>query len=71
MLASMIMFPMLERKWEKRQKEKYEIKRQKRYKEYIDSKVREIDKIMNTLDIQVTNNMNRTKENEKRKDFKN
>ena len=47
MLASMIMFPMLERSWEKRQKEKYEKKRQKRYKEYIDSKVSEIDKIMN------------------------
>ena len=46
MLLSMLLFPMLERNWEKRQKIKYEQKRQKRYKEYIDSKVKEIDRIM-------------------------
>lgn len=46
MLLSMLLFPMLERKWEKKQKEKYEKKRQKKYREYIDSKIKEIDKIM-------------------------
>ena len=46
MLLSMLFFPMLERKWEKRQRIKYEKKRQKRYREYIDSKVKEIDRIM-------------------------
>ena len=46
MLLSILLFPMLERNWEKRQKIKYEQKRQKRYKEYIDSKIKEIDRIM-------------------------
>ncbi len=46
MLLSMLFFPMLERKWEKRQRIKYEQKRQKRYREYIDTKVKEIDRIM-------------------------
>ena len=46
MLLSMLLFPMLEKKWEKNQKIKYEKKRQKKYREYIDSKVKEIDRIM-------------------------
>ena len=46
MLLSMLFFPMLEKKWEKRQRIKYEKKRQKKYREYIDSKVKEIDRIM-------------------------
>ena len=40
MLLSMLLFPMLERNWEKRQKIKYEQKRQKRYKEYMTQKLK-------------------------------
>ena len=46
MLISMILFPILNVKYEKKQKKKYEEKRQKRYKDYINSKVKQIDKIM-------------------------
>ena len=46
MLVGMILFPILERKYEKRQKAKYEQKRQIKYKEYIDSKIKDIDSIM-------------------------
>ena len=45
-LIAMLLFPVLEMKWQKRQKIKYEEKRQKRYKEYIDKKIKEIDGIM-------------------------
>lgn len=47
MLVGMILFPILNVKYEKRQKVKYEEKRQQRYKDYIDSKIDVIDKIMN------------------------
>lgn len=47
MLLSMILFPILTQKYEKKQKIKYEEKRQKRYKNYINSKIKNIDKIMN------------------------
>ncbi len=47
MLISMILFPILNVKYTKKQKIKYEEKRQKRYKEYINSKIKVIDKIMN------------------------
>ncbi len=46
MLISMLLFPILQIKFEKRRKKKYEEKRQKRYKKYIDSKIKEIDEIM-------------------------
>ncbi len=46
MLVGMILFPILQMKYEKKQKIKYEEKRQKRYKRYIDSKVELIDNIM-------------------------
>ena len=46
MLLSMLLFPMLEKGWEKKQQRKNEKKRQEKYKEYIDTKVKEIDKIM-------------------------
>ncbi len=46
MLASMVLFPMINQKYQKKQKIKYEEKRQKRYKEYINSKIKVIDKIM-------------------------
>lgn len=38
MLISMILFPVLTRKWEKRRKTKYEEKRQTKYREYLDKK---------------------------------
>lgn len=46
MLLGMILFPILERKYEKKQKIKYEEKRQERYKKYINSKAELIDNIM-------------------------
>ena len=45
-LVTMLLFPVLQVKWQKHQKIKYENKRQKRYKEYIDTKIKEIDDIM-------------------------
>lgn len=47
MLASMILFPILTQRYDKKQKRKYEEKRQRRYKNYINSKIKNIDKIMN------------------------
>lgn len=46
MLVSMLLMPMFTRRWEKNQKIKNEKKRQKRYKEYINSKIELIDSIM-------------------------
>lgn len=47
MLIGMMLFPILTMRWEKKQKIKYEEKRQKRYKEYLNSKADEINKIKN------------------------
>lgn len=47
MLISMLLFPILNVKYEKKQKKKYELKRQNKYKKYINSKVELIDDIMN------------------------
>ena len=47
MLVGMILFPVLTTKYEKKQKIKYEEKRQERYKKYINSKAKLIDNIMN------------------------
>lgn len=47
MLASMILIPILTRRYEKQQKIKYEEKRQKKYTEYLYSKSNQIDEIMN------------------------
>lgn len=47
MLISIALFPILTKKYEKNKKIKYEEKRQKRYKEYINSKIQDIDNIMN------------------------
>ena len=38
MLAAMIIFPILDVKWDKKSSKKYEQKRQKRYKQYLESK---------------------------------
>ena len=46
MLISILLMPTLTRRWEKHQKIKNEEKRQKRYKEYINSKITLLDKIM-------------------------
>ena len=46
MLITMLFFPIIQRKYEDKQKIKYEEKRQKRYKDYIDSKIKDIDEIM-------------------------
>ena len=46
MLIGMILFPILNNKYEKRRKKKREEKRQKKYKEYIDQKVQQIDDVM-------------------------
>jgi len=45
MLASMLLFPTLNRKYEKDKKRKYEEERQRKYKEYIDYKAKVIDGI--------------------------
>ena len=47
MIVGMILFPILTMKYEKKQKVIYEKKRQKRYKEYLNNKVSEINKIKN------------------------
>ncbi len=46
MIVTMLLFPVLQLKYEKHTKKKYEQKRQKKYKKYIESKVKEIDDIM-------------------------
>ena len=46
MLITMLFMPLLTRKYEKKQKIKHEQKRQKRYREYINSKIELIDEIM-------------------------
>ena len=46
MLVSILLMPMLTRRWEKKQKIKNEKKRQERYKDYINSKIELIDNIM-------------------------
>ena len=46
MLISMILFPILNNKYEKRRKKKKEANRQKKYKEYINKKLQQIDDIM-------------------------
>ncbi len=46
MLITMILFPVLNVRYEKKQKIKYEEKRQKRYRDYINSKIALVDKIM-------------------------
>ena len=46
MLISMIFIPIFQSKLQKNQKKKYEEKRQTRYREYINEKIREIDRIM-------------------------
>ena len=46
MLISMILFPILNNKYEKRKKKKKEATRQKKYKEYINKKLQQIDDVM-------------------------
>ena len=46
MLTGMTLFPIMNFKWNKRNKRKYEEKRQTKYKEYLNSKERTIKKIM-------------------------
>ena len=46
MLVSMILFPILNRRYDKKQKKKLEKTRQERYKKYINSKIEQIDEIM-------------------------
>ena len=46
MLIAMILFPILNLKYEKNKKIKHEEKRQKRYRKYIDSKIAQIDQAM-------------------------
>ena len=46
MLVSIVVFPVLTIRYEKKQKIKYEEKRQRRYKKYIDKKAELIDEIM-------------------------
>ena len=46
MLISMILFPILNNKYEKRKKKKKEELRQKKYKEYINKKIQQIDDVM-------------------------
>ena len=46
MLISMILFPILNNKYEKRKKRKKEELRQKKYKEYINKKIQQIDDVM-------------------------
>ena len=46
MLISIILFPILNNKYEKKKKKKREQKRQKKYKEYIEKKLEQIDDVM-------------------------
>ena len=46
MIVSMILFPILNRRYEKKQRNKDERIRQERYKKYINSKIKQIDEIM-------------------------
>ncbi len=46
MLISMILFPILNNKYEKKKKAQKEAKRQKKYKDYINKKIRQIDDVM-------------------------
>ncbi len=46
LLISMILIPIVQMKFQKRQKEQYEKRRQERYRDYINSKINEIDNIM-------------------------
>ena len=46
MLSSMLIFPMLTRKYDKKRKKKYEQKRQRKYVEYVNSKIEVINNIM-------------------------
>ena len=46
MLISMILFLILNNKYEKRKKKKKEELRQKKYKEYINKKIQQIDDVM-------------------------
>ena len=46
MLVAIVLFPILNVKYEKRKKIKHEEKRQKRYRKYIDSKIEQIDEAM-------------------------
>lgn len=46
MLISMILFPILNNKYEKKKKIKKEAKRQKKYKDYINKKIQQIDDVM-------------------------
>lgn len=46
MLISMILFPILNNKYEKKKKAQKESKRQKKYKDYINKKIRQIDDVM-------------------------
>ena len=46
LFITMLLIPILQLKYTKRQRKKYEEKRQERYKKYINKKIKEIDKIM-------------------------
>ena len=46
MLMAMVLFPILNIKYEKKKKIRHEEKRQKRYRKYIDSKIEQIDEAM-------------------------
>ena len=46
MLISIIMIPFLTTKWQRKRKEKYEKKRQEKYRIYIETKIKEINEIM-------------------------
>ena len=47
MLLSMVMFPILNNKYDKKRQIKLEKRRQEKYKEYINKKIEQIDEIMN------------------------
>ena len=46
MLISIIFIPLLTTRWDRKRKEKYEKKRQEKYKTYIESKIKEVNQIM-------------------------
>lgn len=62
MLISMILFPILTTKYEKRQKVKYEEKRQKRYIKYINSRIIMINEIIDRQKTTLYNNYPSAKE---------
>ena len=56
LLISMILIPIIQMKYQKKQRERYEERRQERYRDYINSKIQDIDNIMDNQRKVLTDN---------------